>query len=180
VPIDPSSLVAEITRRERELDALRHELSAFRRPALRGIGELSVVRCRLGDRAVAFRSSELDEVVMMAALTPLPEAPPWVMGMLQVGPDHLPVLDLVARETGHRRRPHPDQFILLARNSEARLGMVVDALEGLANIDAREVHPPPAEIPFAAHALGIADISDRPTVLLAVQAIPIVTLESPP
>ncbi len=42
----------------------------------------------------------VSEVVPAAALAPIPGAPPWLRGLLQVGPTTFPVIDLAARLAG--------------------------------------------------------------------------------
>jgi len=55
----------------------------------------------------------VSEVVPAASLSPIPGAPRWIRGLLQVGPTGYPVLDLAARLTGPVRPLHlEDRFIL--------------------------------------------------------------------
>lgn len=170
---DPSSkrILEEIVQKERELDVLRRELARHRTAVRLPEGSLGLVRCVLADRRVAFVQDEVEEIVGMAALTLLPDSPPWVTGLLRLGNEQIPIFDLAARESGRRREPDPSELIVLARSAHGRVGIVVDELEGLASIDSSSVGIPGADVVFASHVLGIATIDDASTLILSVDAL---------
>ncbi|MFO0694281.1 MAG: chemotaxis protein CheW [Polyangiales bacterium] len=167
----PSELLEAIATKERELDVLRRRLAAFREAIRLPAGRVGVLRCRLGGSHVAFREDEIDEVVAMAELLVLPNSPAWLMGLLTVGRVRIPVLDLVARDTGVRRTADPSEHVVLATVAGRRLGVVVDELESLDTLEGSDVARPSADLPFAAHVVGVADVGERPTLLLSMEPL---------
>lgn len=167
----PAELLEAITAKERELEALRRRLAAYRDVTRLREGPIGVLRCRLGNRHVAFRQADVDEVVAMAELLTLPGSPAWLMGLLALGRERIPVLDLAARETGIRRAVDPSEHVVLARSSGRRIGLVVDALDSLATIEASEVRRPSSELAFAAHVVGAFTIDEQPTLLLSFEPL---------
>lgn len=170
-PRAPRTLIDEIARLERELDALRRELSRHRTETRLPYGALSLVLCRMGERRVAFRQDVVDEIVAMPALTALPDAPPWIMGLLQLGDERIAVLDAWARESGVRREPDPDSLLVVARARRGRVALVVDALDGLATVESSSVTIPGPEVVFAPHVLGVVDVAGASTLVLTVDAL---------
>ncbi len=168
---DPLQLVEDIAEKVRELDALRRRL-ADHRPRLRMAADsLEVLLCRLGESAVAFRGVDVDEVVAMAELTELPMAPPWLAGLLAVGEERVPVVDLPARESGVRRVLHPSEFIVLAHAASGRLGVIVDGLQGLFTVPANAVHRPSSQLPFAAFVTAVVEVDGGSAALLSVEPL---------
>lgn len=167
----PSQLLETIAEKERELDTLRRSLADHRERIRLKAGTLGVVRCRLAGRSVAFREEDVDEVVAMAELTELAGSPPWIAGLLELGRERLPVIDLAARESGTRRVVDPSEFVVIVHSSRGRFGLVVDDLEALSSFDTSDLHRPSRELPFAAHVLGVATFDGRPTLLLAVEPL---------
>lgn len=167
----PSELLAAIAAKERELDALRRRLAAFREASRLPEGPIGVVSCRLGPHRVAFLQDDVDEVVAMAELSTLPGSPEWLTGLLTVGRERLPVLDLAALETGRRRVVEPSEHILLARSRGRRFGLVVDEVESLDTILGSDVRRPSAELPYASHVVGVVTVGSTPRLLLAVEPI---------
>lgn len=165
--IDPTSLALRIAERERELDALRRELSRWRTPARLPDGLFGVLRCSVGPYAIGLLTREIDEVLPMAALTLVPSAPPWMLGLLVLGERRVPVMDLLARESGTQRVLDPGEFLVVTTTENGSCALVVERLEGLCELDSADVHRPSLDIPFGAHVLGIAAASDPPFVLIS-------------
>jgi chemotaxis signal transduction protein len=171
------ALVDAIAHKEQELHDLRRELSLLHASTPLPTGECMVLRCVLKEHAVALLASEVDEVLNMAELVTSPSSPAWLMGLLSVGPRRVPVIDLFARESGVRRSPDPAEFIVLARTRTASCGLVVDAIDGLAQIASRDVYRPEPEAPFGAYVRGVVNIAGKPVLLLS--AIPVLLPDEP-
>jgi purine-binding chemotaxis protein CheW len=68
---------------------------------------------RLGTQPVALPAAAVEHVLRMVALTPLPDAPPGVVGVVNVHGTVLPVVDPRPRLGMATPRPHPDQYLVL-------------------------------------------------------------------
>jgi chemotaxis signal transduction protein len=168
---NPLDLVHHIEAKELELYALRSRLARFRADARWPDGPISVVRCTIGGRAVGFCAVDIDEVVAMASLIRLPQAPCWIAGLLQIGAERVVAIDLAAQESSTPRLLDPRQFLVIARARGRRVALVVDALHGLITLTAADIHRPTSEVSFAPHVLGVASAEGQPLLLLAVEPL---------
>ena len=164
---DLSTTLATIARKERELDDLRRSIASQRAP-IQALSSVSIaLRCRLLGHDIALLVTEIEEVVRMAALTSLPESAPWLAGLLRVGQEQLPVLDLAARETGVRRALDPEHFIVLMRARGQKIALLVDAIDSLVEVEAEKVHRPSADYPFGSYVFGVCSLPSGTTLLLS-------------
>ena len=85
---------------------------------------------RVGDNAYALPVRDVVEVLRMVALTPLPEAPPWVAGILNLRGQGLAVVDTRHRLGLSPFQPSPNLVIMVVHVGERDWGMIVgDVLE---------------------------------------------------
>lgn len=86
---------------------------------------------------------DVDEVLHMATCRPLPGAPPFVSGVLNLRGDLLPVVDLTARLGLAERRPdtedalsaYPtDSRLLIAAIGAYRVAMIIDGWRGVISL----------------------------------------------
>lgn len=158
-----------------ELDQLQGRLLELRR-ALgdRAVAEplpaeaFDVLVCRVGEELLAFMLDEIDEVVQMAMLVALPEADPWVSGLLDLGGVLLPVLDLGARLTQAPRRRCLDDLILIATTKEGRCGLVVQELLDVERVDPSQLEERGIHVPRASYVRGVWSGARGPSALLSV------------
>jgi purine-binding chemotaxis protein CheW len=82
----------------------------------------------LDHRAYGLPLENVLEVIRMVALTPLPDAPAWLAGMMDVRGEILPVVDLRVRLGLSPRPCGLDSRIILAASGAQRVGLVADAV----------------------------------------------------
>jgi len=100
---------------------------------LSAVAGASVLTFRLEGREFAVPVGEVIEVLRMVAVTPLPEAPAWVGGVLNYRGRVIPVVDARARLGMARRDPDLSTPIVVVEAGERPAGVVVDeALDVLA------------------------------------------------
>jgi purine-binding chemotaxis protein CheW len=88
-----------------------------------------VVRVRVAGRPYAVPAARVREVAQLTALTPVPLAPPRVLGLTQLRGQILPVLDPIADGP---RAPKPDDPLVVVELGPVRAALAVDAVEGVA------------------------------------------------
>lgn len=91
---------------------------------------VSLLVVQLGDRRVVLPGAAVERVLPMAELTPLPEPPPGIAGVLNVGGATLPVVDARLRLGLATPSVHPDQHLVLIA-AGARYLLWVDRVEAL-------------------------------------------------
>lgn len=87
-----------------------------------------VLVLRLEGHEYALPVHRVIEVVRMVAITPLPEAPPWVDGVLSLRGRVVPVIDLRARLGIPRREPDLSTPIVMTAAKSGAFGLVADDL----------------------------------------------------
>jgi purine-binding chemotaxis protein CheW len=90
-----------------------------------------LVVVRVGGHAYGIPVPAVLEVTRMAALTPLPDMPPWTAGVLDLRGAHVPVVDLAARLGRAALTPLVDRRIVIANPADP-VGLVVDEVIGVA------------------------------------------------
>lgn len=133
--------------------------------------ELTVFICQVGGDQIALLQSNVNEVVQFARLTPLPEAAPWVLGMLNLRGESLPVIDTLARFTRQPREATAKDFIVICSLGKRRFGLVVQQIRSLAVYAREEVKPTPADLPFAPYLLGTIHRDTQSILLLSLQML---------
>lgn len=121
--------LSELKRRLYELE--RASLPVEADEPLPTTGQIVAVVCRVGDSRIALSLDVVERAVAAAAMAPLPEAPPWVHGLLNIGGRAIPVLDVAARIDRRRRVLELDDQIVICRHGGASIGLVVQGVLGV-------------------------------------------------
>jgi chemotaxis signal transduction protein len=93
---------------------------------------------RVGDQTVAVPVDRVDRVLRMVALTPLPDAPPHIAGIINLHGELLPVVDLHTRLDVPRPSVHVDQHLLVVTAS-TRFLVWLDRIETIVEVDDDQV-----------------------------------------
>lgn len=124
-----------------------------RRGAMHG----TFVVFRIGPHRLGLPVDRVERVVAAVAVTPLPDAPEIVLGIVDIAREVVPVCD-VRQRLGMPRRPvmATDRF-LVARSARRRLVLVADEVSGVADLVADEGSASIAETAAVApHLCGVA------------------------
>lgn len=175
-PDNVFSLVDRIARKEQELDTLRRQLFQHQAGATYTSGDITVLRCQLHGHAVALPVDEILEVVRMVELTVLPDAFPWVIGLMSIASKRIPVIDLFGAVAGRRRLAEPDDFIVIAETRNGTIGLVMDEIDGLFRLEGGALSRPEPDLPFGAHVRGVFDAAGHSVLLLSAAPISIAEL----
>ena len=127
------------------------------RPPGRSAAELVLI-ARIGERPYAVPVSAVERTLPMAAVMPLPDAPPNVVGVLNLHGAILPVVDPRPR-LGYPTPPlHPDQRLVVIR-AGTRYLLWMDGVERITSAPVHTVESiagrgAPALVPFLVHVDG--------------------------
>ena len=106
-----------------------------RAPQSRGTARHTLVVFELDDREFALPIEDIAEIVPMVLITPVPEVPPWVEGVINLRGRVIPVIDLRTR-LGIEPRPHElNTPILIAEQGTKKLGLIADAVRDVIELD---------------------------------------------
>ncbi len=105
--------------------------------------DLPLVVFRLGAEAFGLRLHEVREIIMVGMITPVPRAPSFIDGVLNLRGEVMPVIDLRDR-FGLERQPATNlSRIVITPIAGVFTGLVVDAVEEVKTVDERKLEDPP-------------------------------------
>jgi purine-binding chemotaxis protein CheW len=127
-------------------------------PAMSSVRQLVVFR--LGDSRYALPLQTVERVVPVVEITPLPKAPPIVLGAVNLGGRILPVLDIRKRFRLPDRDLELEDQLIVARGSDRMVALLVDRVTGVVARPAHEVVAAATVAPGLDYVEGIAKLED--------------------
>lgn len=102
-----------------------------------------LISVRIGDQSYAIDIMAVREIRGWTAATPLPHAPPHVLGMMNLRGAILPVIDLGGRLGLGPADPNSSSVVVVAQIGEAQVGLVVDAVSDILTVTEGLIQSPP-------------------------------------
>ena len=132
---------------------------------------LQVACFRVADRDCAVDVMRIAEVLRPVPVTPLPSAPPFVEGIIELRGRFLPVIDLRKRFGGEERAAGK---YVVAPMGATSVALVVDEVMGVERIPTDQIQAPPALASgrvAPAFVSGIVKWNERVFMLLDIDAV---------
>ncbi|MDP2875303.1 MAG: chemotaxis protein CheW [Holophaga sp.] len=105
--------------------------------------DLPLVVFRLGEEAFSLKLHEVREIIMVGLVTPVPRAPSFIDGVLNLRGEVMPVIDLRDRFGLPRKERTSLSRIIITPIGGVHTGLVVDAVDEVKNVDQRRLEEPP-------------------------------------
>lgn len=105
--------------------------------------ELPLVVFKLGQEAYALQLFEVREIIMVGMITPVPRAPAFIEGVLNLRGEVMPVMDLRTRFGLERHETTSLSRIIITPIGGVFTGLVVDAVDEVMGVDERRLEGPP-------------------------------------
>ncbi len=121
------------------------------------------VVARVGDALYAFPALQVQRVAMLERLTPVPQAPPFVDGVVYLQGQVVPVVNL-RRRFGLERIPYDlHSRLIVTRSHERVVGFAVDTAREYVTLDDEAIFLPPEDLTTAgsAYLSGVALLGER-------------------
>ncbi|MBI5278113.1 MAG: chemotaxis protein CheW [Burkholderiales bacterium] len=115
---------------------------------------------RLEGQCFALPLGCVERVVRAVEVTPLPGAPPVVVGVIDVAGCVVPVLCLRQRLGLRRREIAPSDQLLIARMGRRTVALPIDEAQGVIECDASTVIDPQCIVPGLEQFQGLAPLDD--------------------
>ena len=124
----------------------------------------------LAGTTYALRSADIQQLEMIGSVTPVPNAPEFVDGVVSMRGQVIPALNLRARFGFERKASDIRTRLIVVRNGGRSVGLVVDSAREFARISSQMIQPPPAGLAEMSgqYIEGTAEIGDRLVLLLDV------------
>lgn len=126
---------------------------------LEGAGTMIVFR--VADRDYGLPVEDVVEVIRMVAVTGIPDAPPWVSGVIDLRGRTLPVVALRERFGLLSKPPDLDTMIIVARHDHRFAGLIVDDAVEAITVPAGAITSPDEMVGDMHPLSGIMSINER-------------------
>ncbi len=103
----------------------------------------SFVVFRLDGERFALPLHQVEIALRMVSVTPVPDVPPWVIGVIDLHGRVIPVADLRHRLGHPAQEPRLDDRLLVISLAERTFALVVDEVTEVLKLPDRDVEPPP-------------------------------------
>jgi purine-binding chemotaxis protein CheW len=136
-------------------------------------GELQIVVCELADEHYGLDIAKVFEIIRHQPITPVPRAPFFVKGVINLRGRIIPVVDLRGRFGMPEAEPTKETRIVVAESSHTRVGLIVDSVSEVLLVPAESVESTP-EVAAGADAeylRGIAKLAERLVLLLELDGL---------
>lgn len=132
---------------------------------------VQLVVFEVGQRAYALRVEQVIEVLRMVAISPLPDTPPWLAGMLNFRGQVIPVMDLRTRLGAPRPQPDLNTPIMVVTTGERMAGLIADVVREVISLPVAAVRAPDTLTGQAQVVATIARVRERLVVLLDLERL---------
>ncbi len=125
------------------------------------IASVQLVICHLDDRAFALPVAQVTQVLRMVALTPVPDTPAWLPGLINLRGQVVPVIDLRTRVGLSPRSPRLSTRILIAQIDDVLVGLIADTVSQVVALPSPEIATPTSAGEASDLVSGIARLDGR-------------------
>jgi purine-binding chemotaxis protein CheW len=106
-------------------------------------GSRELIAFRIGDQEFCVNIMSVREIRGWTPATPMPHAPPYVMGIINLRGAVLPIVDLSARLGMQEAEPSARHVIIVAQVKSRIAGLLVEAVSDILTITEENIQPVP-------------------------------------
>jgi purine-binding chemotaxis protein CheW len=114
----------------------------------------------LDNRRYALNLSCVERVVFVVDITPLPKAPPVILGIVNITGDIVPVYDPRSRFGLPERAINLTDQLLIARTSRQTIALLVDSVDGVIEVPEVEIAAAQEILPAIEYVQGVVKLPD--------------------
>jgi Chemotaxis signal transduction protein len=108
-----------------------------------GTGTIELLTFRLAEQEYALDIMSVREIRGWTHATPLPHAPQFMKGVINLRGTVLPVMDLALRLGLPEREQNDRNVIIVVKYEDTMTGLLVDAVSDIVAVTAEDLQPPP-------------------------------------
>jgi purine-binding chemotaxis protein CheW len=133
----------------------------------------SYVLFELAGGTYGVRSVDIQQLEMVTSITPVPNAPPYVSGVISVRGQVVPVVDLRVRFAFDRIAPGTKTRLLIVKSAERRVALMVDSAREFARIEESVIEPPPTAVSGLSgrYLRGLATVNEHLVLILDIEEL---------
>jgi purine-binding chemotaxis protein CheW len=136
-------------------------------------GTTQIVSFRLADEEYGIEITNVQEIILVGDITRVPQAPPYVKGLINLRSTVIPIVDLRLRFGLTEAPPSDDTRIMVVNVSGRVIGVIVDAVNEVLRISQEQIAPPPTTVAGLGrdYLIGLAKLEKRLLILLDITKI---------
>jgi len=131
-----------------------------------GNGSVHFVTFKVGGHDYALPLLQVECALRMVSLMPVPDAPPWLAGLLNLHGRVMQTLDLKRCLGGKSRNPHPDDRLLVIDNNGKNIAVIVDEVNDVLEMPMTELEAPTGAVSKSRPLKGIIRNDDQLVLVL--------------
>ena len=166
-----AELLARIGELDRELRRLERELETMDGAPLLAAGPFDLLLCRVDNELVGFVETEVERVVQAAELLPVADAPPWVLGLLNLRGTLLPIVSIEARVGRSQAEIASSDSYVIANVEGRRTGVLVQDTLGMRSVAGGSVQSPSHRGVMANFVVGLVPDDEGLVSILSVERL---------
>ncbi|MBP5449035.1 MAG: purine-binding chemotaxis protein CheW [Spirochaetales bacterium] len=138
---------------------------------------MSLVTFKISNETYAIDIMEVNEIVKLTEITPIPNAPDFVDGIITLRGDIIPIVDLNKRfNFAPREYSEEDELfraIVIIRVQDMTIGILIDQVNRVIPIDRNQIQPPPQMVAGIGSEFisGVVKQNDNLFVILDIQKL---------
>ena len=140
--------------------------------ATEAVAAVQLVSLHLGGEAYGIAIDKVLEVILPSPVTPLPQGPVDILGLINLRNTVVPIVDLRLR-LGLAASGETDETRIVVVNVRGRIiGLLVDGVNHVLRVDPQQLMPPPAAVGLGhAYLIGLVNLESGPLILLDLERI---------
>lgn len=171
-PDQQHELLAQVAALRAQLREIERRLDASAGPERElPVTAFHVLVSRVATERVALWLADVREVVPAAEMLALPEAPPWIAGLLEIGGQAIPVIDVAARFSRAHRMLELDDLVVVCSTGTRDVGLVVQEVHDVRLVEPSAVVPPLRDVPQAPYLRGALRAAEGMLLLLSLDRL---------
>lgn len=133
---------------------------------------VQLVSLRLGGEAYGIAIDKVLEIILPSPVTPLPQGPADILGLINLRNTVVPVVDLRLRLGLAASDKTAETRIVVVKVRGRTIGLLVDAVHQVLRVDPQQFMSPPAMTGSGCEAvIGLANLASGPLILLDLERI---------
>lgn len=132
-----------------------------------------IVSFKIGNEEYGVDIMRVQEIILMGAITKMPEAPAFIKGLINLRGNVISVTDLRTRFGLESKQADDRTRIIVMNLGERTVGVVVDEVNEVLRISKSQIEPAPSSISGIDHTSikGLAKLNERILILLDVEQV---------
>lgn len=107
---------------------------------------MQLVSFRLGGETYGIEITRIREIILMGAITQVPETPPYVKGLINLRSMVIPVIDLRSRFSLPENELTDESRIVVLNVGHRTIGIIVDSVNEVLRVSADQISPAPPTV----------------------------------